>query len=262
MRKAEVTQVTEDIVRIDVKDVRWQAIPGRHTYAYFPSLNPLRPWENHPFSVIPTALLQSRDHSVAVSSPSSGSHNSADDVEKSGVPEKNDTSATVTSPGTHSGTTSGISLYVRKSTGLTKALNRNSSLLTLLDGPYPNNSTAGVLKTDRLVLVAGGIGITAVLPFIAYHQNIKLYWSLKTASQGLVDDLGSEIQGLREKDVTIGGRLDVASTLEKEEAEGWKRIGVVVCGPGGLCDDVRSLVSKRARRGGAKWELDVEAFSW
>lgn len=261
-RKAEVTQITEDIVRIDVKDVRWQAIPGRHTYAYFPSLNPLRPWENHPFSIIPTALLQSRGHSVTASSSSAGSQHSADEIEKSGALEKNNASATVTTPSTRGGSTAGISLYVRKSTGLTKTLNQHSSLLTLLDGPYPNNSTSGVLKTDRLILIAGGIGITAVLPFIAYHPNVKLYWSTKASAQGLVNDLSGVLHGLREKDVSVGGRLDVTNILEKEEGDGWKRIGVVVCGPGGLCDDVRSLVSRRGREGSATWELDVEAFSW
>ncbi|CAO2651950.1 Nn.00g002330.m01.CDS01 [Neocucurbitaria sp. VM-36] len=262
MRKAEVTQITEDIVRIDVKEVRWQAVPGRHTYAYFPTLNPLRPWENHPFSIVPTALLQSRGHSVTASSSLSGSQHSSDDIEKSVGIEKKEPSATIIRPNTHGGSTAGISLYVRKSTGLTKALNQHESLLTLLDGPYPNNSTSGVLKTDRLVLIAGGIGITAVLPFIAYHPNVKLYWSIKASGQGLVTDLGDVLRSLREKEVSVGSRLDVASTLEKEEAEGWKRIGVVVCGPGELCDDVRSIVSKRGRLGGAVWELDVEAFSW
>jgi predicted ferric reductase len=256
MKRSEITDVCEDVVRIDIKDVRWEAVPGRHTYAYFPTVNPLRPWENHPFSIIPTALLQSRGHSVTNSGSSTGSQHSADDVEKTG------TSTAVTRTSTNGGTTSGISLYVRKSTGITKALQSHASLLTLLDGPYPNNSTASVLKTDRLILIAGGIGITATLPFIAHHPNVKLYWSVKSVAEGLVTDLNSVLNGLREKRVSVGQRLDVGDILEKEEAEGWKRIGVVVCGPGGLCDDVRDQVSRASKRGGAIWELDVEAFSW
>jgi hypothetical protein len=86
MRRAEVTQVTEDIVRIDVTGVRWDATPGKHTYAYFPTLNPLRPWENHPFSIVPTALLKSHSHSLdAVSSSSSSHHEAIIDIEKSGA---------------------------------------------------------------------------------------------------------------------------------------------------------------------------------
>ncbi|KAJ8114247.1 hypothetical protein OPT61_g3827 [Boeremia exigua] len=245
MRRAEVTQITEDIVRIDVKGVRWDARPGKHTYAYFPSLNPLRPWENHPFSILPTALLRSHHHSLATSGSSSSSeHETAVDIEKSGV-------ASAVNARTRSAPartdTSGVSVYVRKSTGLTKTLATHASLLTLLDGPYPNNSTAAVLRTDRLVLVAGGIGITAVLPFIAHHHNVSLHWSLKAASQGLADDLSTVLDGLREKQVLVGGRFDVGTVLELEESEGWDRIGVVVCGPGGLCDEVRSVEPSNAQ---------------
>lgn len=263
MRRAEVTQITEDIVRIDVKGIRWDAAPGKHTYAYFPGLNPLRPWENHPFSIVPTALLRSHHHSLAVTGSSSSSeHEGTMDIEKSGVASAVNTHAQHATTETNTDT-SGVSLYVRKSTGLTKALKTHASLLTLLDGPYPNNSTTAVLRTDRLVLVAGGIGITAVLPFIAHHPNISLYWSLKAAGQGLADDLATVLGGIRERHVRIGERFDISTVLEQEQGEGWARIGVVVCGPGGLCDEVRSVVSKRARESSrTRWELDVEAFSW
>jgi hypothetical protein len=50
--------------------------------------------------------------------------------------------------------------------------------------------------------------------------------------------------------------------LGEVEGEGWKRIRVVVCGPGGLCDGVRGVVSRRGREGRVVWELSVEAFSW
>jgi hypothetical protein len=86
MRRAQVTQVTEDIVRIDITGVRWDARPGKHTYAYFPTLNPLRPWENHPFSIVPTALLKSYSHSLdTISSSSSSQHEATIDIEKSGA---------------------------------------------------------------------------------------------------------------------------------------------------------------------------------
>jgi predicted ferric reductase len=263
-RRAEVTQVSDDIVRVDIKGIRWAAEPGKHTYAYFPTLNPLRPWENHPFSVVSTALLTRRGHSVAVPASSIGSKrstsiNNTDDIEKTGTVTSVTATHALPSRGT---TTSGVSLYVRKSTGLTKALASHTSLLTFLDGPYPNNSTSAVLRTDRLILIAGGIGITAILPFIQHHSNVKLYWSVKASSEGLVQDLDQVLQTVRERDVKVGGRFDVATLLDAEEAEGWKRVGVVVCGPGSLCDETRSLVVKKAKGGQAVWELDVEAFSW
>lgn len=260
MRRAEVTAVSEDIVRVDIKDIRWESVPGKHTYAYFPTLNPFRPWENHPFSIIPTALLTSRGYSLVPSSEASstGSQHSNRDIEKSGVME----SVTQTKEA-RCATTSGVSLYVRRSDGITKALKSHASLLTLLDGPYPNSSTSAVLKTDRLILIGGGIGITATLPFIAHHSNVKLYWCVKSSMEGLVADLDSVMKSMREKEVVVGGRLDIESLLDREMEVGWKRIGVVVCGPGGLCDDVRAGVVRRGRGNkGTVWELDVEAFSW
>jgi predicted ferric reductase len=251
MRRSDVTQISEDIVRIDINGIRWDAKPGRHTYAYFPSLNPLRPWENHPFSIIPTTLLQSHSHNLPNPSDSSSSeHEAPTDVEKSA----SFTHTTIHAPRTPAElVTSGISLYIRKSTGLTK---------TLLDGPYPNTSTAAVLRTDRLVLIAGGIGITAILPFLSHHPNVSLHWSLRPSNQGLVRDLQGALSGVREKDIRVGERLDINELLTREESEGWSRIGVVVCGPGGLCDNVRSVVSRKGREGTVGWELDVEAFSW
>jgi FAD-binding domain len=57
-RRARVTELGESHVRIDIPRIRWGSEPGKHVYIYFPTLNPLRPWENHLFSVLPTALLQ------------------------------------------------------------------------------------------------------------------------------------------------------------------------------------------------------------
>ncbi|KAK4174683.1 ferric reductase like transmembrane component-domain-containing protein [Triangularia setosa] len=260
-RRAVVTEVAEDIVRVDVKGIRWTAAPGLHTYAYFPALSPWRPWENHPFSILPTALLQSK-REASLSGAASGSDTPSNaDVEKSGgitstsTPERDHQAL-----GGASGT--GITLYVRKSKGLTKLLANHNSLLTLLDGPYPDNPTDGVLKSDRLLLIAGGVGITGVLPYIARHTNVKVCWSVRALAEGLVRDLEGPLSRVAEKDVRVGSRLDVAALLAEEERTGWNRVGVVVCGPGGLCDDTRTLVTAKARTGPTVWELEVDAFSW
>lgn len=264
IRRSTVSQVSEDIVRIDVRGLRWAADPGRHTYAYFPTLNPLRPWENHPFSIVPTAFLRPVEDASKVSTAGSSS---ASAVENAQDLEKSAATATISIPSqttTHHNT-SGITLYVRKSTGLTKFLQSSSSLITLLDGPYPNNHTKSVLTSDRLLLIAGGIGITGILPFISQHTNVKLYWSLKESSAGLVTELENTaiFSGLREKEVSVGSRLNLSAILEAEESIDWTKIGVVVCGPGGLCDDVRALIATRGKAGkGVTWELEVDAFSW
>jgi predicted ferric reductase len=256
IRRATVTEISGDIVRVDVKGVRWAAQPGMHTYAYFPSLNPLKPWENHPFSVIPTILLKSNKENGFIPSDdprraSSENH----DVEKAPVV------STVSDPVTRCATTAGVSFYIRKSTGGTKYLKSCHKLVTLLDGPYFNNPTHAVLKCDRLVLVAGGIGITGLLPFLACHANVKLYWSVRKECESLVKDLDPILAGAV-KEVRIGRRLEVKTLLEDEGAGGWAKIGVVACGPGGLCDDVRAIVASKGRGSKTVWELEVDAFSW
>ena len=253
-RRAVVTEVAEDIVRVDVKGIRWSAEPGKHTYAYFPTLNPLRPWENHPFSVLPTALLRSPQPLPSSASQSGSEGPTNVDVEKSTV-KTTTTSARDSAPG------AGITLFVRKSTGLTRLLASHSSLLTLLDGPYPDNPTRGVLRSDRLLLIAGGVGITGVLPYIARHTNVKVCWSVRAAAEGLVRDLEGALSKV-EKDVRVGSRLDISALLAEEQSAGWDRVGVVVCGPAGLCDDARALVTAKARSGPVIWELEVDAFSW
>jgi hypothetical protein len=50
--------------------------------------------------------------------------------------------------------------------------------------------------------------------------------------------------------------------LAEEEAAGWSRVGVVVCKPGELCDDVRAAVTTAAKKGRVVFELEVDAYSW
>jgi hypothetical protein len=145
---------------------------------------------------------------------------------------------------------------------MTKHLHADANLLTLLEGPYPNNPTKAVLRCDRLLLISSGIGITGVLPFIITHMNVKLAWSVKESAKCLVDGLDGAITSIVDKDIRIGNRLDVTQLLGEEIAAGWKKVGVVVSGPGELCDDVRAAVSRADILGKTEFELEVEAYSW
>ncbi len=174
-RLAKATDLGEGYVRIDVPGIRWGVEPGKHVYVYFPTLHKLRPWENHPFSVLPTALLHS---SHLQSGSETGSQIAADQPEGHSDVEKHQPQVKAVQSGRP---TVGLTFYVRKSKGMTKSLCANDRLLTLVEGPYPNNSTKEVLRCDRLLLVAGGIGITGLLPFANSHWNVKLAW----CSQGI-----------------------------------------------------------------------------
>ena len=256
-RYASVTEIGDGYIRIDILGVRWGVTPGQNAYAYFPTLDRLRPWENHPFSVLQTSILQSKQHHLAtpISESRSGSSDGMDIEKTNGI-----------STPSHSlplqPSTAGVTFFVRKAGGLTRHLASNNKLLTLVDGPYPNNPTAGIMSTDRLLVIAGGIGVSGVLPWLFAHPNAKFAWSVKESAECLVNALDIALAGVVDKDIRIGSRLDVHTLIDQEVEAGWKRIGVVVCGPGGLCDDVRTIVCAAAKKGPAKFELEVDAYSW
>lgn len=143
---------------------------------------------------------------------------------------------------------------------MTQAFQPHNGLLTLLDGPYPNHPTEGVLRCDRVLLIGGGIGITGLLPWITAHHNVKLCWSVKTSSEPLVRLLETSIG--HDKDVRIGSRLEIEALLALEVQAGWEKIGVVVCGPGELCDDARAAVVAAAKRSKSVFELEVDVYTW
>jgi predicted ferric reductase len=258
-RRAQVAEIGDGYFRIDIPGIRWGSEPGKHVYIYFPTLNRLRPWENHPFSVLPTALLQPSHHHH---SSESQSKISTDRQEEQVDVEKHDALKPSVRAVKRSRPVVGLTLYVRKSTGMTKSLRADHGLLTLLEGPYPNNSTKDVLRCDRLLLISGGIGITGILPFTSNHWNVKLAWSVKESARCLVDDLEGALSGVVDKDIKIGSRTDVKQLLVEEMEAGWERVGVIVSGPGGLCDDVRAAVVAAGKLGKTEFELEVEAYSW
>ncbi|KAL2138211.1 hypothetical protein VTI28DRAFT_7271 [Corynascus sepedonium] len=279
VRRAKVTEIGEEFVRVDIEGVRWGTTPGQHAYIYFPTLNPLRPWENHPFSLLPSSILSPPSkHSSSTESASSDAEADHDpekaiaaDPEKMAIAPVTSTTAankTTTPAAASVPTPAGITFFIRKSGDLTRRLRSHASLLALLDGPYPNNSTASALRCDRVLLVAGGIGITGVLPWArsSGHPNTRLCWSVRTEAEHLVDALSPAIEAVPDRVVRVGGRrFDVRALVEDEVRAGWRRIGVVVCGPGSLCDEMRAVVAEIGRReacNGVVLELEVDAYSW
>lgn len=253
VRRAKVTDVSSTIVRVDIPGIRW-ATPGQCVYVYFSTLNILRPWDNHPFSMIPTSTL---------ARPRYNDRAAELDV---GNAEKNHsvTARSQTAADNLTYTTSGITLFIRKRAGMTGTLQVKTGLLTLLEGPYPTIPSRAVLQSDRLVLIGGGIGITGLLPFVHRHTNVKLLYSVKTADQSLVDCLKPVLDEIHERKVVVGSGLDIDGLLRNEAGLGWSKIAVVVCGPAGMCDDVRAIVSRlgREKAGSCSFELEVDAFSW
>lgn len=257
VHRAKVVDVGDEHVRVDIPGVRWGYEPGKHVYVYFPTIHKLRPWENHPFSVLPTSLLQP-------ASPASSSPSVADkEVSEAADVEKNKAAAATTqSSTTHVGPSLGLTLFIRRSSGMTRNLRANDRVMVLLDGPYPNNPTKSILRCDRVLLIAGGIGVTGILPWVKSHPNVKLAWSVRASHEYLIDAMDGTLAGVDDKEVKSGGRLNVTELVEREAEAGWHKIGVVACGPGSLCDDVRAAVVAAGKKHKAVFELEVDAYTW
>jgi predicted ferric reductase len=209
-RRAKVIDIGSTIVRVDIPNIRWAA-PGHTVYVYFPTLHPLRQWESHPFSMLPTATLNKykRSHSDLAGSET-GDFKTSHAVEVASTSEADGKAYT----------NSGLTLFVRKSAGMTGLLKANAGLLTLLEGPYSTTPTKAVRQSDRLLLIGGGIGITGLLPFLWSHPNAKLFLSVKAADQCLVDTLSSMFDEVHEKEVIVGQRLKLESLLRDEASSG------------------------------------------
>ena len=260
VRRAVVTEIGPDHVRIDIEGVRWASRPGYVAYAYFPTLNSLRPWENHPFSINSTAVFHSYNHTLAPASASIGSSssdNGSGDVEK----HSSQVLATQVTNGATPGT-AGVTLIVKKNKGLTSLLRSHNRMPTLLDGPYPQHPSSEVLKCDHILLIGGGIGITGLIAWAHAHPHVKLAWSVKSSAEALVQETAVALRNVADKEIVIGDRLNIEAMLKIEAEAGYAKVGVVVCGPGGMCDEVRARVAGLGRGSKTVFELEVDVFGW
>jgi len=219
-------------VRVEIPGVRWGSRPGLHAYLYFPTRTPWTPWEIHPFSVMPTMLLNcvGHHHDNAVASEvssrdASGAMESTADAEK--YPATATSSLAISSLDRGS---SRISLFVRRGSCTTNISSSHENLLTLVEGPYKNTSSEEVLQCDRLLLFAGGIGITALVPHMAAHSNFRLCWSLKDEAKCLIDEFQTVSDKINEKQIRVGERHELLHTISQEVARGWKKLGIMVAG--------------------------------
>lgn len=157
------------VVRIDVHtplDTTWK--PGQHFYLRFPSLSPL---DNHPFTIanIPSSL----------------------DKGETGVMQR---ATFFARP--HSGFTRKIVSFARANVDTNEAV--------WLEGPYGGIPRDISRRCDSLILIAGGSGITACLPWLLHCtqamaanqgalRRVKLIWIVRERAhtEWIVDELGT-----------------------------------------------------------------------
>lgn len=285
--KAEVKELGDSrILRIDIPGVRWGSSPGQHAYVTWPGLSWWQPWENHPFSVLPLGRCRGSDHDseITITSPSTSDVFSPATTIVADIEKAFSKTASINIQ-SRPALKTGVRIYVKKHKGVTSRLSTRRNVATLLEGPYHNHNpsttaNSGVLACDKLLLLAGGIGITGVVSWIHSHHNVKLYWSVRDQSRALVEDIQESgvldtLNRNHRAEVIItcadGRRKNLTETLDHEVIDALHdstaknvRIGVVSCGPPEFCEGVRSAVVTTGRRESSRVQLDFiqEAFGW
>lgn len=263
-RTAHVTAVgiSGDLLKVEVQGIYAEG----HAYLYFPSLT-WRFWENHPFSVL--SSFSSATDSIPPTDNSEASSNKEKKLPSSNTAVLDDTSprpCQVPQPCT--------TLLLRPQTGVTltllqKTLAKGGSLAlpVWVESSYHAQSTRQLKHCSTLLCIAGGVGITAALPMLRAHAGpeSRLYWSVK--HDDIVRALEPEmrqLEGRTNTEIRVGERLNLQEIVSDEVLGGGAHgdIGIMVCGPPGMADEVRRAVgnvSARSKRGIVF--LD-EAFSW
>lgn len=284
-RTATVTIVPgtdDEYVRIEVEGIH---VADGVVYLGFPSLS-WRVWESHPFSVAFAGRHDEESLQVAgeTAEPLRGDEEKegTEGGEKSAAAMVISPAAAATSPDTTSSSGAVTTFFARTRTGMTKQLAARAAtggrpgarIGVLVEGPYRRHAgLAGEMaRCTRVVCVAGGVGVTACLPYLAQHgERARLYWSARHAglTKALEPVLAASPAVVVE--VRVGARLDVDALVAGEFAAARTQgpeergpVGFVVCGPAGMADDVRGALLRWSRTAVAEtpFVLDDEAFAW
>ncbi|KAH9214681.1 hypothetical protein DL95DRAFT_461955 [Leptodontidium sp. 2 PMI_412] len=220
-----------DYTRIDIEG---KEIKGDVAYLCFTTLS-WRFWETHPFS---------------------------EKSESTAIP-----AAPVSTPSTCTLSNSNLALatfIARARTRVTNQLsarvfkeNGSARIRVLIDGPYHHSGhvSSQLSPCSSIHYIAGGVGIKACLPYLkktAAQKPAKLFWSnrksgLETEPRPVLAALANNVQVV----TNVGERLDLDAVLSKELVGSNKEndlLGVVVCRPLGMVDDVRQKISEVSQR--------------
>jgi predicted ferric reductase len=288
-----------DFIKLTVfPKMGWEFQPGQHSFLYFPSIG--KPYESHPFSIVSWSCgSQAR-------SPS-GNQSQSPFGKTDIVPTSNPDTSAQNNPHSSNRTqlTPSITFLIRPSSGATFQLYNyvhsvsSSSQSSQAGGPVPVDALIEgpygqahpVHKSNLIVCIAGGVGITAILGYVSAFveaqrmageetaqgsmaERMVVAWSAKEL--GLIDavrgmiPIDAEARGLELMFACTGRgpredenrRIDIGQVIQAETQGLRKRkLAVVSCGPGGMADVVRMEVVKSLRQG-YNVELFEEAFAW
>jgi NAD(P)H-flavin reductase len=262
-----------EYVRIEVEG---KELKSGVAYVCFPTLS-WRFWETHPFSV--SGYISGPPQSHLHRSNSSTGSDSSPRPEDSN--EKGASASVAATPIRGATTQTNTTFFARTRGGITKALKEKACreedqkvrMRILIDGPYSHsgNVHSQLAQCSSILCIVGGVGITAVLPFLkdSGTKHTKLFWSSRKV--GLVEDLTPTLGSFcsnTEVKTLVGERFDLDTIIQQvlvdHDGSSNGAVAILVSGPPGLADDVRHKVIKAARSSeqSRTFVLIDEAFSW
>jgi Ferric reductase NAD binding domain len=297
-----------DVIRIEVPltSATIKPGPGQHYFLYQPLT--WRGWENHPFTLSGWQSQYTEVSSpMVIESPLEIDDKGKDFGETSR--EESRTSSTTGDEADGRLKERDLVFLVRPYDGWTRRL-RDQCLKEvgnvcleriLIEGPYGHR--APFHKFDKVILIAGGSGITAALPYIQDHwqktQSVDESTLNKTELQLIWTCKQSEfIRDVCEKELRLAllcdtvkasfystGSLNLSARSTQNASISYgrppimdllaasvrdvqvnnlmaPRVGVLVCGPGGLADQTRAAVHHLLKEGYCTIEYFEEAFGW
>lgn len=159
---------TPQVAVLDDKYVRATILtPSGCAYFCFPTLT-WRVWENHPSSVASPILPSS----IGKDTHDAGSSR---DVEiRPGIYALPLDDSSRSDNFRHHLAQAGLTFYIRDKTGITAALRKPTSL-PFCWRSYSSQSPSSLNRSPIMVVIAGSVGITAVLPYLRTHLVGRSY---------------------------------------------------------------------------------------
>jgi predicted ferric reductase len=271
---ATIEAMPGDAMRITLRVARpWTFRPGQHIYLYIPSVGW---WTSHPFSV---GWSDSEDN---ISDEKSLPMNSQDLING---PQKETISLLVRR---RTGMTD--KLFQRAN-----SMSTPLTVRAFAEGPYGNIHTMDSYGT--VMLFAGGVGITHHVPFVRHlvagfadgtvaARRVTLVWIIQSPehlewirpwmTKILAMDRRREVlrimlfvtrprntKEIQSPSATVQmfpGRPNIDTLVGMEVENQVGAMGVLVCGNGGLSDDVRKVCRRRQKNSNVDYV--EESFSW
>lgn len=270
MKTAVVSPVEDsggDYLRVEIENVFAEGV----AYLYFPTLS-WRVWENHPFSIA---------SSFSTVSDPENSSDELGDAEKAvkASSRASETCLTASEVRNVSGSAARVNIAVRVRSGMTarlaarvSAANGPIRIPVFLEGSYHSSAGNQLSQCTRILCIAGGVGLSGVLPILHKHVNrpARLCWGIRNHSlEAVFKDEMNRLPATVDIETHIGSRMDVSSILTEELTvscgpQDRGPIGVIVCGPPGMADDVRNHICSLGKTSAAKRGIILvdETFSW